>query len=194
MATDELWYADLMCGMPQLVVLGRSEASMLLRAESPHQVTAVISIHGHSDSPCEGFDVVPQTLELIFDDIDIVDETDPVSVYRSRISQRKAQDVEESLVPPSLDHIRQAVEFATRIKDIQGTLLCHCFGGVSRSPAVAIICLVCWMGRGHEREAVELIKAIRPAATPHAGIISLGDEFLKLNGRLNQAVEDVMGF
>ncbi|MEZ6193858.1 MAG: hypothetical protein R3C45_21655 [Phycisphaerales bacterium] len=176
---------------PQIFVLGRSDASMLIQSAPSGQIQAVISIHGPRDFPCGGFDTVPSTLELIFDDVDVLDQGDPVSVYRSRRMQQRARDVGLSLIPPSAEHVRQIIEFAARVKRVDGGVLCHCDAGISRSPAVAIVCLACWMGSQYELAVAEYVFKLRPSAKPHKGIIRLADEHLGLGGRLSRAVEGV---
>jgi predicted protein tyrosine phosphatase len=44
-------------------------------------------------------------------------------------------------MPPTLEHARLIIDFAKSISEIEGGLLCHCLGDVSRSPAAALICL-----------------------------------------------------
>ncbi len=70
-------------------------------------------------------------------------------------------------------------------------LLCHCQAGISRSPAAALLCLAAWTGPGRERDCVEQVMQIRPAAVPHMGLVNFGDALLGRQGELVKAVLEV---
>ncbi len=182
-----------MSAVPKVIVLGRSEASMLLQGDDREKISAVISIRSRHGYTCDGFGQVSHRLELVFDDIEVEDASDPVSGYRARLRKRKAEQVGLSHTPPSREHAQQIVEFARSIQGHGGVLLCHCDAGISRSTAAAIICLVSWMGPGWECKAIEHVISLRPAASPHKGLLSMADDILNLGGALTQALDDTIG-
>lgn len=82
------------------------------------------------------------------------------------------------------------IELARQLRSKSGTVLIHCEAGLSRSTATALIMYACWLGRGHEDEAMQRVIAQRPNAIPNPRIVALADRLLELNGRLLQARDD----
>ncbi|QQM28836.1 protein tyrosine phosphatase [Martelella lutilitoris] len=92
------------------------------------------------------------------------------------------------LVAPEASHVEEIIRFA-RVSD--GPLLVHCWMGVSRSPAAALIAA---LARAPLLDDLALAKALRaasPFATPNARLIALGDEALDRKGRLAEAVSAI---
>lgn len=172
---------------PPVLVLGYAEAGMLLRKPSTVDVRAIIAIHGQREYPVE-VDGVSHSLVIQFDDTEVPSATDPIEAYAVRSRQRKAADVGLTLTPPTLDHARSIIAFARCISEMAGVLLCQCQGGISRSPAAALLCLATWTGPGRERYCVERLLSIRPSAVPHRDLVAFGDEVLQREGRLTAAV------
>lgn len=89
---------------------------------------------------------------------------------------------------------RPGMRHAPKMKDIQNILhftetftdddkvLIHCHGGISRSPAVAILVLI-QHGATHQ-EAIDKVLEVRSVAWPNPLIIRLGDVALGQNGAL----------
>ncbi len=167
---------------PGVVALGFSEAAMYLRAAAGESVKAIISIHGEREFGVEG--QVPSRLDLFFDDVAAPDPADPIACYHARM--RSAADVENGLIrtPPSVEDARKILQFANSIRSFEGVVLCHCGGGVSRSPAAALLCLSVWAGSGGERYCVDYIRRIRPCAAPHEDLVRFCDELLGRGGAL----------
>jgi predicted protein tyrosine phosphatase len=92
----------------------------------------------------------------------------------------------EGHVMPGESHVQQVIDFAkgwTREKP----LIVHCFAGVSRSTAAAIIATLVV---DPERDPYELLRHVRrrsPTATPNAEIIRIADRMLGQGGRLIEA-------
>lgn len=90
------------------------------------------------------------------------------------------EGIEESELAhaPSESHLREILLFAEGTG--QGPLLIHCWVGVSRSTAVALVLLVQGMHReGYNEgrivgEAVETLLSIRPCAAPNPLILEIG--------------------
>jgi len=178
---------------PPVIVLGYSEAAMLLRTPHDIDVRAIIAIHGQREYPVETGGV-PHALVLEFDDAEAPHPGDPEHAARLRIRQRQAAEFGLRLSPPTIEHARQIIEFAESIRAMDGVLLCQCLAGVSRSAAAALLCLSQWTGPGREDDCVKLLLAVRPCASPHPDLVRFGDECLARQGRLVTAMERGLDF
>lgn len=85
------------------------------------------------------------------------------------------------------EDVRQIVQLAEQLRSESGTLLIHCEAGISRSTATALIIYACWLGRGHEDEAMRRVVSQRPFAIPNRRMVALADSLLELDGRLLRA-------
>jgi predicted protein tyrosine phosphatase len=171
---------------PALAVLGYSEAGMFLRARPEPEVSAVISIHGKREFgvelECE------QRLDLAFDDVEVVRPGDLEALERQMMRRRWNEQNGLVEVAPTKEDAAAIVEFAARVRDANGIVLCQCDGGISRAPAAAVICLAVWRGAGCEEECVAEVRRLRRGAVPHAGLVGFADEVLGRGGRLVGAV------
>jgi len=171
---------------PHLLILSYSQAAMFLSAASASDVCALISIHGSRefgvDFSCD------YRLDLNFDDVDAPIPSDPDSIQRhlSRQLWNKRNNLVET--PPALSDARAIIDFAQRVKHLEKTLLCHCFAGMSRAPAAALICLTTWRGGGSEKDCLAETLRLRPGAVPHPGLIRFADELLGRGGQLIAAL------
>lgn len=175
---------------PPVLVLGYSEAGMLLRKPGAANIRAIIAIHGQQEHPVET-DGVSHSVILRFDDTEAPSATDPLHAARVGLRQRKAEEVGLTLAPPTVDHARSIVDFARSIAELDGILLCQCQGGISRSPAAALLCLAAWTGPGQEQYCVERLLSLRPSAVPHRDLVTFGDELLHREGKLMKALHHV---
>ena len=172
-------------GHPPLLVLGYSEAAMVLRQPGGRAVKAVISIHGHHEFPVEvDAAAVPHRLVLRFDDVEAPDLTDTQNAHRTWVRQKWAGDVGRPLTPPTPADAGAIIDFARAVAGIQGTVLCQCQAGISRSPAAALICLATWTGKGQEPYCVEHLLRLRPPALPHPDLVRFADALLGRGGEL----------
>ena len=169
-------------GHPRVLTMGFSEAGMYLRQAGPAAVSAIISICGKGECAVEA-PGVPH-LVLRFDDVDAIDEQDQFGRVSAWARRRWAAETGRGQAPPTEEDARAIVQFALRIRDRDGVLLCHCSGGVSRSPAAALICLAAWKGEGNEVECVRDLMADRPCASPLQTLVALGDQALGRGGKL----------
>lgn len=94
------------------------------------------------------------------------------------------------LVAPQEEHVRQIIEFA-RSWDIQSPLLVHCWMGVSRSPAAALIAALAVNPDEDDDALVLRLRQVSPYATPNARLIAFGDAMLNRDGRLMKAVRAI---
>ena len=90
-------------------------------------------------------------------------------------------------VLPNAGHVRLIVDFAAAW-DASAPMLVHCFAGVSRSTAAALI-VACVHERGREHELARTLRVAAPHAQPNRRIIALGDAALGCDGALISAVE-----
>ena len=173
---------------PQIFVLGYSEAAMLLTQQPSVHIAALLAICGLGEFPVQA-PQIPHQLILRFDDIDVMDETDPIKASAWRTRRRELADLGLVQTPPTIDDARKIIAFADTIRQIDGPLLCHCLGGISRSAAAALLIMATWTGPGFETHCVQQLRLIRPCASPHRDLIKFGDSVLNRSGQLITALE-----
>nr|WP_272210845.1 tyrosine phosphatase family protein [Marinicella sp. W31]MDC2876762.1 tyrosine phosphatase family protein [Marinicella sp. W31] len=96
----------------------------------------------------------------------------------------------DKLVAPQSSHVEQIITFA-REPAFDGPLLIHCWLGVSRSPAAALIVALALDPTTDDFALTEALRAASPFATPNARLVALGDEALGRQGRLIEAVKAI---
>lgn len=173
--------------LPEILILGYSEASMFLAQPEASEVSHIITIHGQREFPLEPVDGL-QRLALDFDDVELPDSPDPVEAAQIRLRQRRKTELGLRQKPPTRSDIDAIIDFARSGIGPQHILLCSCHAGISRSPAASLICLASWTKPGDEKECHALIRQIRPAAAPHEGMVRLADDALGRCGRLIDAL------
>jgi predicted protein tyrosine phosphatase len=173
---------------PRVLILGFSEAGMLLN-RSQSDVAAAIAIQGFRE-PAIDVSRIARRLMLRFDDVDVVDRSDPLAIARMQLRQRFAGGSDEILQPPTPQDAQAIIEFAQSLGELNGTLLCQCHGGISRSSAAALLCLATWTPPGNEAYCVEYVRSARSGAAPHPDVVAFGDELLGRKGRLNEALQE----
>ncbi|SEH60309.1 Predicted protein tyrosine phosphatase [Rhizobium tibeticum] len=92
-----------------------------------------------------------------------------------------------NLVAPDETHVREIIDF-TRDWDRGAPLLIHCWMGVSRSPAAALIAALSVSPEQEDMGLVRRLRAASPYATPNARLVQIGDDMLGRRGRLVDAV------
>ncbi len=116
----------------------------------------------------------------------------PPEILPERHLRVQVHDISEpqpGSVHPARDHIEQLIGFLTAWP-VDAPLVSHCYAGISRSTAVALIALA--MKTGSEKDAAAALRAAAPHAVPNRLIVTLADEILGLDGRL-VAARDAMG-
>ena len=107
-----------------------------------------------------------------------------------RLSMNDIAEYEEGRILAERYHVENLLDFGkawTREKP----LLIHCWAGVSRSTAAALITL-CNLNPGLEPAiAAERLRKASPTATPNRRLISLADEMLGKGGALLAAVDTI---
>ncbi len=94
------------------------------------------------------------------------------------------------LVAPSAAHVERLIEFV-RDWDGQTPMVVHCWMGVSRSPAAALISVLAVHPEEDDAALAKRLRKAAPHATPNPRLIELGDKILGRNGRLIAAVKAI---
>lgn len=172
--------------MIDLIVLDRTAAGRLLsHPEKSKEITHVISIYnppcdserdGYQntafvrDKPCAGFyKFSGKKISLVFDDV--VSMVDP------------------SCVLPSKEHVQQIIDFAADMAtdiafDKKPKVLIHCYAGISRSTAAAMIVLARLSHKEKANEHYKTVLAVRDIAEPNTLMLEYADTMMGLNGAL----------
>ncbi|REJ82168.1 MAG: protein tyrosine phosphatase [Acidobacteria bacterium] len=113
----------------------------------------------------------------------------PPSIARERHLRVQVHDVTADdgiSVVPGRRHVAEILRFLGAWEDeAEGDLLVHCYAGVSRSTAVALIGLA--RASRDPAAAVATLRAAAPHAMPNRLIVALADELLDLGGGLSEA-------
>ncbi|PDT85319.1 tyrosine phosphatase family protein [Sinorhizobium sp. BJ1] len=116
----------------------------------------------------------------------VIDATKHVTIGVNDISFAGTGD----LIAPQEAHVAQIIDFA-RKWDRSRPLLVHCWMGISRSPAAALIAALAVAPDQDDEALVKRLRLASPFATPNTRIIEIGDEALSRQGRLVAAVRAI---
>lgn len=94
------------------------------------------------------------------------------------------------LVAPNEMHVERLIAFMDDW-DRQYPLVVHCWMGVSRSPAAALIAALCVCPDNDDFELAARLRSVAPHATPNTRLVEIGDRLLKRDGRLLAAVKGI---
>ncbi len=107
-----------------------------------------------------------------------------------RLAMNDILEAQPGLVPPGEKHVAELIDFVTSW-DRQAPVLIHCWAGVSRSTAAALITL-CALNPGvDEGHIARLLRVASPTATPNRRLVELADAALGRSGRLTNAVDAI---
>jgi predicted protein tyrosine phosphatase len=93
-------------------------------------------------------------------------------------------------VAPTAQHIDKLLEFALAWGG-QGPMVIHCWAGISRSTAAALISLAALNPNAPEALIARLLREASPTAYPNRLMIRLADAALGRRGRIVEAVESI---
>jgi predicted protein tyrosine phosphatase len=96
----------------------------------------------------------------------------------------------DGLVAPEDAHVMAIIAFA-RAWNQAAPLLVHCWMGVSRSPAAALISALAVAPELDDGDLSLRLRAASPQATPNARLVEIGDRLLDRRGRLISAVKAI---
>jgi len=85
--------------------------------------------------------------------------------------------------------VRELVGFIEDWQPAQGALLAHCYAGVSRSTATALIAH--YLKTGDARASAAALRSASPHAEPNRLVVSLADRVLGCGGALSAAREQM---
>ncbi len=111
----------------------------------------------------------------------------PEHHLRVEINDITSPDPDQIL--PERAHVEQLVAFLEAARG--QSLLIHCYAGISRSPAAALVAMVL-DAPGREQAAALTLREAAPYAQPNRLLIELSDDLLGRGGRLVAAL-DAMG-
>jgi len=153
----------------KIEVLSRLEAGEILcTPDRCAEITYLVSIGDGEDPLPEGYENAERKVRLRIADV---------------VTEEGATE----------EDVRGIIQLAEQLRSESGTLLIHCEAGISRSTATALIIYACWLGQGHEDEAMERVITQRPYAIPNRRMVALADNLLELDGRLLQARDNWLG-
>jgi predicted protein tyrosine phosphatase len=96
----------------------------------------------------------------------------------------------EGFRAPDEAHVRELIAFIERWPR-EKPIVVHCWAGISRSTAAAII-TACALNPGRdERIVAQAVRRASPTATPNARLIALADRMLAREGRMIAAVDAI---
>ena len=110
-------------------------------------------------------------------------EIDPECHYRVVVND--ITEPSEDQILPTREHVEGLIAFLEGSRD--ASLLVHCYAGVSRSTAAALIAMVL-DAPGREREAARALRAAASYAQPNRLIIRHADDILGRRGGLVAAL------
>jgi predicted protein tyrosine phosphatase len=92
------------------------------------------------------------------------------------------------LIAPQEAHVAEIIEFA-RAWDQTSPLVVHCWMGVSRSPAAAMIASLAVAPDDDDDALARRLREASPFATPNMRLVEIGDDMLGRGGRFTKAVK-----
>lgn len=95
-----------------------------------------------------------------------------------------------NLIAPGEVHVEEIIRFA-RAWNREAPLLIHCWMGVSRSPAAALIASLAVHPEEEDAALAARLRAASPFATPNARLIDIADGMLERKGALIRAVAGI---
>jgi predicted protein tyrosine phosphatase len=119
--------------------------------------------------------------------------TRPASITEDRHLYIAMSDIIEPLdghIVPGEAHVRKLLGFV-RTWDKAQPMVVHCYAGVSRSTAAAMITACALDPDRSEHAVAELIRERSPTATPNLRLIAVADALLGRAGKLYAAAESI---
>jgi predicted protein tyrosine phosphatase len=119
--------------------------------------------------------------------------TRPASIPEERHLYISMSDILEPLdghILPAESHVRQLLAFV-REWNRQQPMVIHCYAGVSRSTAAAIITACSLNPDRDEDEVAQTVRRLSPTATPNLKLLAVADDLLGRSGNLVRAVEKI---
>ncbi|MBC7283439.1 tyrosine phosphatase family protein [Hoeflea sp.] len=99
-------------------------------------------------------------------------------------------DIRPGLTAPGEAHVERLIGFV-KTWDRRAPLIVHCWLGISRSPAAAVIAALALEPDQDEMDLAESLRQASPFVTPNARLIEIGDAMLGRGGRLQRAIKAI---
>ena len=160
--------------LPVISVFSKGAAQKILTGKESTAYKTVLSLgwsEDDYDTPPEGFDEFRGRKHRV----EINDER--FDHFRDTIKLPTSEGA------PTNEKVKQILDFAD--SGIQGPILCHCYAGMSRSPAATVIMRALWLGPGEEAKALEV------RGSPNITMLLFADVLLERNGDLWSAFLDM---
>lgn len=139
----------------RILIASLIEAGRILSSSARQDILYLVSIGTQDEPPPTGFRSVRRRLRLVFDDALALQSGAPVRA-----------------------DIEALIDFAREIDLSKGQLLVHCYAGVSRSAAAAVIILAASLGPGNEPAIADFLARRYPHCRPNRLMLKLADEAL----------------
>jgi predicted protein tyrosine phosphatase len=153
--------------MPHIKVCSLSRLQRTVAEENASHILTLIN----EGTPVRRPDAVPADRHLFIGMSDIVEPQD-------------------GHILPGEAHVRRLLAFV-RGWSRERPMVVHCYAGVSRSTAAALIAAAALNPARPEAEIAAVIRARSPTATPNLKLVGVADTILGRNGRLFDAAESI---
>jgi predicted protein tyrosine phosphatase len=107
----------------------------------------------------------------------------PADMPRLTLRFHDIAEPREGLVAPSRAMVAELLDFGAAWREPE-PLLVHCWMGISRSTAAALVLACAASPARDEGEIALALRAASPTATPNSRIVALADDLLGRQGRL----------
>ena len=154
--------------MPPILVCPLAEVKGVVSAHGVTQMVSLLS--ANMTPPAPPTMMAADRLSLSFNDL-----SEPREGYRA----------------PSAEDMDALLTFGTQQWRLDAPLLVHCWFGVSRSTAGALILACALKPDVSEMDHAQRLRAVAPFATPNPIMIALADDALDRKGRLVSAVQAI---
>ncbi|GHB21478.1 protein-tyrosine-phosphatase [Pseudovibrio japonicus] len=115
---------------------------------------------------------------------------DPKPAHHLVLEFNDIAEERAGLLAPKPEHVERLLDFARPVART-GSLLVHCWAGVSRSTAAAYIIMCAALPEVGERKLAQHLRSVSPVASPNPLLVSLADTLLQRNGRMVQSIKDI---
>lgn len=120
-----------------------------------------------------------------------VDRPETIPIHRHlRVLINDIPAPQDGLVHAQAPHIEEIIAFA-RDWNHEAPMVIHCWAGISRSTAAALISLCALNEPGVESQIATAIRRASPTATPNPLMVSIADDLLGRGGRMVDAVRAI---
>ncbi len=119
--------------------------------------------------------------------------TRPASIAEDRHLYIAMSDILEPLdghIIPGEEHVQRLLAFV-KTWDKAQPMVVHCYAGVSRSTAAAMITACALDPQRDEKGIADLIRSRSPTATPNLRLVAVADQLLGRQGRMITAAESI---